>query len=354
MLNKRYTHIRNLSPGGFGQIQLLKDTFLDREVILKSMQNPTDNDQLLREIAGLSKARSRHIVEIYDIFYDSNANITGIVIENLTGKDYKDFHKNHAGDIYELLKTLYQLSSALDELHSAGITHRDLKLENMKDSAAGILKLFDFGLSSNDPTYQTKQNRGTLVYAAPELYHQDATITPEMDIYAFGVCAWALITQNFPSALLERPPQTTEKAPTIDSVIPGKIPKKLVTTIDNCLDTNPLNRPKASEIVDTLKEHLLCWRHKGIFIENANKIFELSKESPYVKISVREKGVIGVRYDGFRFIIEEIEGHLSVNNIPINPGMILHDACVLTFGHSSLKSKRTWVTFYASHPEVTL
>ncbi len=113
----------------------------------------------------------------------------------------------------QYLRILYQIAAALADIHAAGVTHRDLKPGNMRESASRIPKVFDFGLATTSKrNYATANNRGTRVYAAPELYVNGATITREMDIYAFGVCAWAFASDKLPPELLESPPQAKGRA----------------------------------------------------------------------------------------------------------------------------------------------
>ncbi|ECP1569241.1 protein kinase, partial [Salmonella enterica] len=193
--------------GGFGEVRLLHDNFLGRKILCKSMSNPDNNDQLYNEIIALSKARSRHVVEIYDVLFDQNRNVSGIIIEYLDGRDFSKFYLEYENNPEEFLKILFQIASGLYDLHKAGITHRDMKLENIKASNAGVVKIFDFGISAITDDYITKNNRGTLIYAAPELYYENARISREMDIYAFGIIAWNLVTtqNNFDRALLDIP-----------------------------------------------------------------------------------------------------------------------------------------------------
>ena len=148
------------------------------------------------------------------------------------------FHLEAAQSPYIYLKVLYQIATALRDLHAVGIIHRDLKLENFKESSAGVVKLFDFGISSPDRGYQTKENKGTMYYAAPELYVAGATITPGMDIYAFGVCAWALAVEKLPYQLKEQPPQTSGACPSIGSLAALKLHAEVVN-----IDLAPGIRP---------------------------------------------------------------------------------------------------------------
>jgi serine/threonine protein kinase len=67
----------------------------------------------------------------------------------------------------------HQLAAAIYYLHSYGIAHRDLKLENIlmvEDTDTAQLKLVDFGLSKMiGPTETTTDPFGTLSYVAPEV-----------------------------------------------------------------------------------------------------------------------------------------------------------------------------------------
>ncbi len=360
-LPARYkTLTKSVLKGGFGTIIPLEDTFLRRVVLLKVIQDPANNAQLHNELISLCKARSRHVVEVYDVIANIKGEIEGVVIERLRGQDFSAFYKDAASNPQTYLKILYQLACALRDLHAVGIIHRDLKLDNFKESAAGVVKLFDFGISSPDGGYKTKQNKGTLIYAAPELYVLGATITPEMDIYALGVCAWALSSQKFPMPLLEKPPQTSGRVQSISTVMPTSdkhadgLHKDVVDLIDACLDPQPESRPTAEQISTVLANHLSRNKHRGLFVQGIKTVYELSAKHPTVALEIGTLGKLKVVYDGLRFSIVEVVGSISINNVPAEPSHVLHEACVIGFGNASLGSSRQWVTFFSSHPEVVL
>lgn len=360
-LPQRYKALtKGVLSGGFGSVIPLEDTFLRRVVLLKVMKNSENNEQLHNEVKGLCKARSRHVVEIYDVITNENEEITGVVIERLRGRDFLSFHKEAVDNPQLYIKILYQLACALRDLHAVGIIHRDLKLDNFKESSAGIIKLFDFGISSPDGGYKTKQNKGTLTYAAPELFVSGATITPEMDIYALGVCAWALASPKFPAQLLEKPPQESGRALSIETMFPsgqnqtGGLHKEVIEILDSCLDPVPENRPSADQISVILARHLSLNKHRGLFVQGMTKVYELSASHAFVSLKIGTLGSLKVSYDGLRFCIVEIEGAVSINNIPAELGNVLHEACVLGFGEAVLGPSRQWVTFFSSHPEVVL
>ena len=344
---------QTVQSGGFGSVTPIEDRYLRRVVLLKAMHDPANNAQLQNEIHGLCVARSRHVVEIYDVIYD-DIGIVGVIIERLRGRDFLEFWSEAPNNPQTYLKVLYQIATALRDLHAAGIVHRDLKLENFKESSAGVLKLFDFGISSPDSGYQTKQNKGTLVYAAPELYEQGATITPEMDIYALGVCAWKLASSKPPKELLERPPQTSARSPSIVTAMPDGLHQEVIQIIDACLDPNPGGRPTAETLSTVFTSHLVRNKHRGLFVQGHTEVFELSAKQPNVNIKIGTLGKLSVEYDGLVFRISAVDGEVRINNHPAAVGNVLHDACLLSFGDRSLGSSRQWVTFSSSHPEVVL
>lgn len=355
MLPSRYKALtKSVFPGGFGSVQRVQDTYLDRVVLFKSMQNATDRAQLISEVHGLTRARSRHIVEIYDVIRDNQGVIVGIIIEYLTGRSYDNFHVEASADLATYLRTIYQIAVALRDMHAVGIVHRDIKLENFKDSASGLLKVFDFGISVASEDYKTKQNRGTFDYAAPELYVKDALITSKLDVYAWGVCAWKLATDTIPQALRDRPPQTKSIASSIETALPQLLPSDVVSLIDRSLSPSPGARPSSQEIASTLALHLVRNQHKGLFVKDDAVVFELSSASPLVRIRIGVLGAISVRYNGLTFVVEAIVGNVTINNSVAMEGSVLPNSCCLGFGEQVLGAARKWVTFSSSHPEVIL
>lgn len=86
-----------------------------------------------------------------------------------------------------------QIAEGLTYLHNKQICHRDLKPDNILISyQGGNVKLIDFNLSDRDDYVVLKQPAGSKRYMAPEQSEQDATPTPEADIYSLGVIAQEL------------------------------------------------------------------------------------------------------------------------------------------------------------------
>jgi len=101
----------------------------------------------------------------------------------------------------ESIIRLNQIASALDYAHRRGIVHRDLKLENCLVDDNGNILLADFGMAHvADATRLTFTGdlRGTPLVMAPEQARGDKQIGKGVDIYAFSVIAYLLLTGYYP------------------------------------------------------------------------------------------------------------------------------------------------------------
>lgn len=358
MDTRRYSVAPNTMSGGFGSVTELHDRYLDRSVLYKSIRDPANNDQLVAEVRALTSIRSRHIIDIYDVDFDQHGTLSGIIIENLRGRDFLRFHAEAPAKREELKRTMYQLACAVSDLHGANIIHRDLKLENFKASEAGIVKLFDFGISSMG-TQPTLHNRGTLHYAAPELFSDGAVITRACDVYALGICFWKLATHHFPRALSEMPPQSTNTPPPIQTLA-QHVDNEVADIIHACIRPNPAHRPSATEVRDELASLLLRDRHKGMFFRArapgraARAVYELSAQQRTVRIQLPGLGELRAAYDGNLFVVRGVSGDVFINNRTAAVGQTLHDACVITFGSFSLGRDREYISFLCSKPEIVL
>ncbi len=115
--------------------------------------------------------------------------------------------------LQERIRLLMQIASGLDELHSAGILHGDIKPGNilLSEHTPPFARLADFGHAEvkeqdtnvDSVLFQTvsTHRKGTPIYTAPECLpsHSSATIariTRRTDIYSFAILAWEVLNKN--------------------------------------------------------------------------------------------------------------------------------------------------------------
>lgn len=109
------------------------------------------------------------------------------------------------GELYKIFKSQKRLSEdvvrfyaaqicmAVGYLHSKGIMHRDLKLENILVDEQGYLKIIDYGLAKTLTGDQTSKTFcGTPEYLAPEMVlHQGHDFA--VDWWALGILIYEML-----------------------------------------------------------------------------------------------------------------------------------------------------------------
>ena len=130
-----------------------------------------------------------------------------IVMEFLPNGDLCQLVSNNRN--VDLVKIGREILCGLKDLHRCGKVHRDLKPENVLIKADGSAALTDFGISGDrqkritvtDLFGRPTEIAGTVAYMAPEQAkpkNREVTVLPTMDIFAFGVMMYQLITDEFP------------------------------------------------------------------------------------------------------------------------------------------------------------
>jgi serine/threonine protein kinase len=157
--------------------------------------------QQRREIEVLKMCQHPNIIKLIDLF--ENADYYYIVLEYMEGKDLFDYLKARSFNIPEerAKEIALQLMVSTQYLHSYGIVHRDLKLENvmMTDcSDRALPKLVDFGLAKIiGPSEKADEPFGTLGYVAPEVLKKDP-YTFSCDMWSIGCITYALLSGSLP------------------------------------------------------------------------------------------------------------------------------------------------------------
>jgi len=163
----------------------------------------------------------------------------------------------------EILEILIELCDVLVAAHAAGVTHRDLKLDNVllldvPTPDGRRTKLLDWGMAriagEDDPLRGLVA--GTLTYVAPEQLRGD-DITPAADVYALAVLAYRLLLGRPPFSSpsdLELLQQHLDAEPPSPRLQWSTIPRELEATLLAMLAKQPRDRPALPHIMAVLRD----------------------------------------------------------------------------------------------------
>jgi eukaryotic-like serine/threonine-protein kinase len=353
-LPSRYIQTSKEFQGGMGNVIVCQDQSLKRLVAIKFIRGSSHVARIQDEIRALQQIRSKHVVQILDLFIEGAGDdrCIGVVQEYVPGSDLTSLSGQNLSK-NEYLKILFQIASGITDIHSQGLIHRDIKPNNMKFDQENLIKIFDFGLTrSQGIDACTLGFKGTLGFAAPELYQSGQVFfSKAVDTYAFGVTAWYLINSDLPQALLAHPPNLGSISSF--SSLRGDIPNEVSNILDATLSAIPSQRPDMALVSNTIAHCLLFNRHQAL-LSSGKDSYLLRGVGKSVRLESPKIAVVEVKYTGLDFIISNADGEVFVNNAPVTLGNKLPGSCIITLGNPQRGAARLFVTFDVSHPEVVL
>ena len=184
-----------------------------------------------------------------------------IIFEHFEGIDlFELLDKNGSLHYDKSIFIIKQLLSAVDYLHSLGIAHMDIKLENIMCNDAFKIKLIDFGeaivFCYNNKTKLVSGIYGTESCSAPEVFICKEYNADKTDIWSCGIVLYEMIYYQIPW-LKAHNEQKSFKIHNIDITENRKLNKKLFpnnTDLTNnlfmgMLNTKPEKRLLSKELL---------------------------------------------------------------------------------------------------------
>lgn len=206
-LERRFTIVSEMSHGSMSRVYRAVDNETGRTVCLK-VQLREKNAAAVARASG-HEARPLegevaiqmvhpHIVRTYE-YGDSNKGDHYLVMEYIDGVSLQYIRESRLARTAQRVEFLAQAAEGLAAVHAAGFMHHDINPRNYLVDREHRVKLIDFGLAvPNTPAFRRPGNRtGTLQYMAPELLRREP-IDERIDIFAFGVLAYELLTERLP------------------------------------------------------------------------------------------------------------------------------------------------------------
>ena len=228
---------RHLPSGKLQAIKILK---------IKSLQFPDLVERFELEYDLLKRMDHPHIMKVHEQGWHV---YTGSDLPWFTMDYYPNNMRQRLPQISigEGLRLLLPILEALDYAHRQNICHRDLKPMNIMVDAQGRAVLTDFGIAKETDKDRGLTGRniiGTAYYISPEQC-MGLKVTPQSDIYAFGVILYQLCTGHFPFedasevSIIRRHISETPKS--VQEINPA-ISEPLAAAVARCLFKKPEER----------------------------------------------------------------------------------------------------------------
>lgn len=250
-----YRIVRLLGKGGMGEVYLAEDTKLDRQVALKILPAELAEDserraRFEREAKVVASLNHPNIVTIHSVEEDNGIHF--LTMEMVHGKDLSEIIPEGGLTLTRFFDIATPLADAVSTAHQSGVTHRDLKPDNIMIGDDGRLRVLDFGLAklaetaigeagpAEAPTQSVTQEGkvlGTVAYMSPE-QAEGKVVDHRSDIFSLGIILYEMATGQRPfngdtslsvlsSILRDTPSSVTD--------LNARLPRQLGRIVRRCL-----------------------------------------------------------------------------------------------------------------------
>ncbi|RKP37293.1 kinase-like domain-containing protein, partial [Dimargaris cristalligena] len=206
--------VKVIGQGTGGTVRLLEEYAHQSVYAVKEFRarDPRESEReyykkITSEYCIGSSIHHENIVETLDIIFEE-----GHVYEIMEYCPYDLFNVVATGKMTpdECICCFVQIVHGVNYLHSLGIAHRDLKLENCMLNFDGIVKLIDFGCAIvfktpfESEAHEVTGYTGSDPYIAPELHVKRPYDPRASDIWSLGIVLFSLVLSKFPWKVARR------------------------------------------------------------------------------------------------------------------------------------------------------
>lgn len=150
-----YNPIENIGEGGYGKVMKIQNLIDKQYYALKVIKlDKNEVKMAFSEVQCLAHIHSPRIVRYHNAWIEGNEQSSSykfyIQMEFVEGQSLANFLSTQSGniDIKEIHRLLVELVLALNDIHSAGVVHRDFRPSNVMIRLDGSIVVIDFGISS--------------------------------------------------------------------------------------------------------------------------------------------------------------------------------------------------------------
>ena len=211
----QYRLTEKIGAGGMGEVWAAEDSSLKRKVAIKILppetaDHPERRARFTREAQAVAALNHPNIVTIHSV--EESGGVHFLTMEYVDGEPLTKRIGRDGLTLSEFFELAIPLSDAVAAAHEQGITHRDLKPDNVMITRDGRVKVLDFGLAkltlpegseANEAEFPTqtvtKEGRivGTVNYMSPEQAEGKST-DPRSDVFSLGILIYEMTTGTRP------------------------------------------------------------------------------------------------------------------------------------------------------------
>ncbi|MBZ0277955.1 MAG: tetratricopeptide repeat protein, partial [Anaerolineae bacterium] len=308
-IGKRYQVLEHLGSGGMGAVYRVADRLTGQTVALKRVttqvipsQNPDSTLNLnmmteqvrvalAHEFETLASMHHPYVIQVLDYGFDEVKQ--PFFTMNLIDNPRTIVQAGRGQSLETRYHLLIQMLEALAYLHRRGLVHRDIKPDNALVTAAGEVKVLDFGLATLHDRQSTSEGvSGTLMYLAPEVL-QGVPASPASDFYAVGMIAYELFAGFHPF-----------RDPAITSLV--------VAVLTQEIDFEPVNREAQLEhIISRLVNRNPEYRYRDAHEIISDLSDALNQPMPQETLAIRESYLQAARFVGREAELSRLVGGLE-------------------------------------------
>jgi serine/threonine-protein kinase len=252
----RYVIEDLIGQGGMASVYRATHKLIDRSCAVKVMDpgsgaDPTIRERFRREARAAQALGHPNVIEIFEQG-ELDDGTPYLVMELLSGEPLSALVARGPVPLARAIPVLIQIARGLARAHDLGVVHRDMKPDNVflcrREDGTDLAKILDFGIArSRGESRLTGAGEifGTPQYMAPERVARGET-GPSVDLYAFGVLAFELVTGRLPfeggdpATLLIR--HMKDQPPSPRSLRPD-LPDSIERLLLDLLEKDPRARP---------------------------------------------------------------------------------------------------------------
>jgi serine/threonine protein kinase len=198
-----YKYGRIIGRGAFGKVNIGLNVLTGRIVAIKSFNknnilSENAKKKILYETNLMRSLFHPSVTKILETFESEKYML--IIMEYISGGNLQNFVKKRRKLCEKTSKILFrQIIQGIKYIHSKGIVHRDIKLENILLDLNNIIKICDFGVGKLiKPSTILKDQCGTPVYMAPEILKGEGYHGFPVDIWSAGVALYIMLSGALP------------------------------------------------------------------------------------------------------------------------------------------------------------